>query len=232
MAVDEQGDDRPAPAAGRIRTAWSRRPPARVAREMILMVVLGPIVRFLGRPRVTGRSALADLARPVVFAANHSSHVDTPTLLIALPARWRRRTLVVAAADYFYADEVRGAAVSLAFGTIPIERSGGVSEESAARMHRLITQGWCLLLYPEGTRSRDGTLGTLHRGAAALATAHQVPLVPIGLIGTHEVLPKGRSWFRRHPITVRIGEPLAPGGPDDVDALTDRLRAALLALTT
>lgn len=220
---------RRADAAPRYRTAWSRRLPARVLREVLLTCVLGPIVWWLGRPQVRGRSHLVDLAPPVVFAANHASHVDTPTLLRSLPGRWRRRTVVVAAADYFYTDPVRAAAVSLAFGTIPVERDG-VSEVSAARMHRLLARGWNLLLYPEGTRSRDGRIGALYRGAAVLATTHRLPLVPIGLEGTHHVLPPGASLPRRHPVVVRIGAPLTPPF-DDVPALTERLGDALRELS-
>lgn len=220
---------RSAGAPPRYRTAWSRTLPARVAREVLLTGVLGPLVWWLGHPQVRGRANLVDLAPPVVFAANHASHADTPTLLRSLPARWRRRTVVVAAADYFYKDPLRAAAVSLAFGTIPVERDG-VTEASAARMHRLLARGWNLLLYPEGTRSRDGRLGPLHRGAAVLASAHRLPLVPIGLAGTHQVLPPGASIPRRHPVTVRIGAPLTPPF-DDVDTLTKRLADALRELS-
>lgn len=220
---------RPVGDPPRYRTAWSRRLPARVLREVLLTGVLGPVVWWLGRPQVRGTSHLVDLAPPVVFAANHASHVDTPTLLRSLPGRWRRRTVVVAAADYFYKDPVRAAAVSLAFGTIPVERDG-VTEVSAARMHRLLGRGWNLLLYPEGTRSRDGSIGTLHRGAAELATTHRLPLVPIGLAGTHGVLPPGASVPRRHPVVIRVGAPLTPPF-DDVEALTGRLADALRDLS-
>jgi 1-acyl-sn-glycerol-3-phosphate acyltransferase len=82
----------------------------------------------------------------------------------------------------------------------------------------LLDKRWNLLLYPEGTRSRDGSRGKLHSGAAVLAAAHDVPILPIYVSGTREAMPPGRSWprrlragrpFRRQPICVRFGPPIS-----------------------
>jgi 1-acyl-sn-glycerol-3-phosphate acyltransferase len=88
---------------------------------------------------------------------------------------------------------------------------------AADHLHRLLSQRWNLLLYPEGTRSRDGSRGKLHSGAAVLAAAHDVPILPIYVSGTREAMPPGRSWprrltagrFRRQPICVRFGPPIS-----------------------
>src|SRR5215218_3374415 len=82
--------------------AWARRAPARALRELVLMGVLGPLMDLYTRRRVLGREHFDGLRAPVVFVANHSSHMDTPATLRALPRAWRRRTVVAAAADYFY----------------------------------------------------------------------------------------------------------------------------------
>jgi 1-acyl-sn-glycerol-3-phosphate acyltransferase len=146
--------------------------------------------------------------------------MDTPTILRALPRPWRQRTAVAAAADYFYRKRWVAAAVSLLFSTVPISRRGGGMDEGAAdHLHRLLRKRWNLLLYPEGTRSRDGARGKLHSGAAVLATQHDVPILPIWVSGTREAMPPGRSWprrwsagmfLRRHPICVRFGPPIQP----------------------
>jgi 1-acyl-sn-glycerol-3-phosphate acyltransferase len=172
------------------------------------------------RRRIEGREVFSGARPPVVFVANHSSHMDTPTILRALPRAWRQRTAVAAAADYFYRKRWVAAAVSLLFSTVPISRRGGGMDNGAAdHLHRLLRQRWNLLLYPEGTRSRDGSRGKLHSGAAVLAAAHDVAILPIYVNGTGDAMPPGRSWpkrwraglfLRRHPICVRFGPPIRP----------------------
>ena len=210
-------------------TSWARRIPARIVRVIALFSAVTSVRVLTGRARFVGREHLERVDVPVVLAANHSSHLDTPFILSALPLRHRHRTVVVAAADYFYADWLRATFVSLMFGTIPVERDEGASSESTARMHRLLETRWNLLLYPEGTRSRDGDIGELHLGAARFAIEHEIPLVPIGVTGTHASLPPGSWWPRRSNIVVRMGSPLQPAG--DAQELTARLDAALRALT-
>ena len=210
-------------------TSWARSVPARVVRVVALFCAVTAVRVLTGRARFAGREHLERVDVPVVLAANHSSHLDTPFILSALPLRHRHRTIVVAAADYFYADWLRATLVSLLFGTIPVERDQGASSESTARMHRLLDTRWNILLYPEGTRSRDGAISELHLGAARFAIEHDVPLVPIGVTGTHDSLPPGSWWPKRSHIVVRIGAPLLPAG--DADELTARLAASLHELT-
>lgn len=196
---------------------WARCAPARLARETILSGVLAPMMAWYVRRRTEGRDVFDGLRHPVIFVANHASHMDTPAILRALPRAWRQRTAVAAAADYFYRKRWVAAAVSLLFSTVPISRRGGGMDKGAAdHLHRLIRQRWNLLLYPEGTRSRDGSRGKLHSGAAVLAAAHDIAILPIFVSGTREAMPPGRSWprrlragrLRRQPICIRFGPPI------------------------
>ena len=205
--------------------AWARSAPARVVREVVLMGVLGPLMDLYTRRTVLGREHLDGVEPPVVFVANHSSHFDTPALLRALPRRWRRRTAVAAAADYFYAKRRLGWTVSLFFGTVPVARDGrGLDEDSTAHIKGLFEQGWSLVMFAEGTRSRDGSVGKLRSGAAVLAAQHQLALVPVHVSGSHDVMPVGRYWmkfqpgFKRHPVEIDIGRPIRP---DDAEHRTD-----------
>src|SRR5919109_600613 len=102
--------------------AWARSLPASAVRSAIVRGVFGPLVGAFGRPKVSVLQDLDSLEPPFILPANHSSHMDTPALLLALLAPLRRRTLVVAAADYFYKNRLVGGLVSLALGTVPLER--------------------------------------------------------------------------------------------------------------
>jgi 1-acyl-sn-glycerol-3-phosphate acyltransferase len=212
-------------------TEWARRPVARAVREVIVKKVLSPAIDHYTDTRISGEEAFGSLAPPVLLVSNHSSHLDTPIILKSLPKDWRRRTAVVAAADYFYKNRTVALLVSLAFGTIPIERAR-LSRDSAELIDRLITGGWNLLMYPEGTRSRDGSMGRLRSGAAFLAVEHSVPALPLYVEGTHEAMPPGRGWPKHHRVTLHVGSPLRPIAGEDHRAFTKRLQQSLDAMVT
>ena len=209
--------------------SWAFGSAARTVRGWILCCALGPIVDHYTRPTVVGSERLSEVEQPVILAANHSSHIDTPLLLQALPPEWRRRTVVAAAADYFFRNRLLAWSVSLVFGAVPIERHVR-TRDAAEGLGALVRSKWNVLVYPEGTRSRDGRLGALRTGAARLALELGVPIVPIRLHGTHDAMPPGRWWPRHHRVTVVFGEALRPHDGEDHRALTARLTKAIAAL--
>jgi 1-acyl-sn-glycerol-3-phosphate acyltransferase len=218
-------------AAGQLDLPWARSWLAGVARENFLRFVLGPMMDFYARRRATGREKLSALKGPVILVANHASHMDTPVILSALPRKLRKRTAVAAAADYFYKNRLVASLVALIFNTVPIERRGGGMSKDGSHLDTLLDQGWNLLLYPEGTRSRGGIPGRVRRGAAVLAAAHNLSIVPIRVTGTGETMPPGRLWPKRlhgkvlpkrHRIEVSFGEPIRPTG--DATALIERVQ--------
>ena len=193
------------------------------------MGVLGPLMDLYTQRRVSGREHFHGLRAPVVFVANHSSHMDTPAILRALPRAWRRRTAVAAATDYFYAKRRLAYTVSLFFGTVPMARDGRGVDASTTHLQRLFAECWSLVMFAEGTRSRDGRVGRLHSGAAVLAARYGLAMVPIHVSGTHEVMPVGRYWMRRepgrrHPIEIRFGAPIHVVGVEDPGDLMERVR--------
>jgi 1-acyl-sn-glycerol-3-phosphate acyltransferase len=153
-------------------------------------------------------------------------------ILSALPRNLRKRTAVAAAADYFYRNRVVASLVSLIFNTVPIERKGGGGmAKNGSHLDKLLDQGWNLLLYPEGTRSRAGAPSRVRRGAAVLASAHNLAIVPIRVTGTAAAMPPGRMWPKRlhgkllssrHRIEVSFGEPIQPSA--DTAALIERVQ--------
>jgi 1-acyl-sn-glycerol-3-phosphate acyltransferase len=195
--------------------------------------VLNPVMNYYTARRATGKEKLSSLKGPVILVANHASHMDTPVILSALPRKLRKRTAVAAAADYFYRNRLVASVVSLIFNTVPIERKGGGGlSKDGSHLDTLLDQGWNLLLYPEGTRSRSGGTGRVRRGAAVLAAAHNLSIIPIRVTGTAEAMPPGRLWprrlqgarvSRRHRITVAFGEPIPPNG--DTAALIERVQS-------
>jgi 1-acyl-sn-glycerol-3-phosphate acyltransferase len=212
-------------------TEWARGRAAGAVREAILLGVLSPLLDLYTRGQVLGREQLDGVDGPVLFVANHSSHVDTPAILRALPGPWRRRTAVAAAADYFYRVPWLAHVVSLAFNTVPVERKGEAG--GAAQLIELLDGGWSLVVFAEGTRSRDGKVGRLRSGAALLAAERGLPIVPVHVAGTHALMPPGKRWMRRVrgrlPISVRFGAPIHPGPDEHRTEVMERVRQFLEA---
>jgi 1-acyl-sn-glycerol-3-phosphate acyltransferase len=225
------------PEAADLDIAWTRTSWCSRARGVLICGVLGPLMDLYTRRRLVARERLADLTGPVVFVANHNSHMDTPLLLRALPGRWRRRTAVAAATDYFYDKRLKALSASLAFGTVPLDRSSGagVGSRQTAHLDRHIRDGGSLLMFPEGTRSRDGRVGRLRSGAALLAAAHRVPIVPIYVSGTGDAMPRGHRWMvlkggrpgARHRIEIRFGSPIVPRRGERPSEVMERVRLFL-----
>jgi long-chain acyl-CoA synthetase len=179
--------------------------------------------------RVVGREHLADLPGPLLFAANHVSHMDTPAALRALPRTWRERTAVAAAKDYFFTRRLRGFCVGLAFNAFPMSRSASV-RPPLTQFGYLAERGWSILFFPEGTRSPNGNLLPFKGGIGVLAVELGVPVVPIRTRGLERVLPKGTSWPRRASVEVRFGAPLSFAPGTDYDQATEAIERAMHAL--
>jgi 1-acyl-sn-glycerol-3-phosphate acyltransferase len=219
-------------AAPQLDIPWARSSIAGLVRAGVLRFVLRPLMNLYTRRRATGRDKLSRVKGPVILVANHTSHIDTPVILAALPRRLRRRTAVAAAADYFYRNKLLASAVSLVFNTVPIERKGGgLGKQAAGHLDRLLDEGWSLLVYPEGTRRGSGP-GRARKGAAVLANRHHLPVVPIRVTGTRAVMPPGRAWpkrlrgkmvSKRHRVQVSFGEPINPA--DDAGAVIERVQS-------
>ena len=168
---------------------WSRRYPVRLARAMVMDNVARPAARMLAPATVRGLEHLARVEGPVIFAANHASHVDTPLLLTTLPVGFRHRTVVAAASDYFFDRTWKAVLWSFALAAIPIERSK-VNRRSGDTAAELLGDGWNLVIFPEGGRSPDGWTQQFTGGAAYLARRTGRPVVPVYLHGTRHLLPK------------------------------------------
>lgn len=221
--------------AARRRPREPRRTPPRVGlytsrlhramRVLPQRVLLRGVVCAVTTMTVDGVDNVRDLRAPFVLVANHSSHLDTGVLVSQLPYRITRHLAVGAAADYFYRRWWIKAATSLFFNTYPIERSATGKRRERGLSQQLLRADVPILLYPEGTRTRDGALGPFSPGAAVLCSMVDVPCVPVALIGTHEAMPVGRPWpvRGRPPVHVLVGRPIRRRASESPHEFNDRI---------
>ena len=181
----------------------------------ILKVVLSPVFFLLWRVKVEGREHVPAHG-PAVLAANHQSFCDS----FFLPLVLRRRVTYVAKAEYF--DNWRTAWFFRAAGQIPMSRGGGDASQRALDTAMGVLDGGGLLgIYPEGTRAPDPRLHKGHTGVARLSLGCDVPIIPVGIVGTRAVQPPGSNLMRPfHAVTVRFGPPLAYEHDGDASVTT------------
>lgn len=169
-------------------------------------IFLYPILNFnMSEIQIEGLENLDTLEGPAIFVANHRSHADTAVILYALPNRLKRRLAIAAAQDYFYKNKVLGLCVTAVLNTFAFDRTNARKALIAAR--QFLKAGNSLLIYPEGGRSSR----SFKRGFAMLAAQEGLPVVPIAISGTHEMLPKGTFFPKRASIRIVFGEPVVPG---------------------
>jgi 1-acyl-sn-glycerol-3-phosphate acyltransferase len=127
--------------------------------------------------------------------------------------------------------------VALGLGAIAVERRRA-SRQSIRALRGLLTEGWNLVVFPEGGRSPDGRLRRGKRGIAHLAAAAGVPVVPVGVLGTFAAMPVGYLWPRRGQLEIHFGLPLLPNGSELNSAgsaglrdATEGIMASIQALT-
>ena len=192
----------------------------------LVAVVLRPPVRRGLRWRVEGVERIAAHG-PVLLASNHLSYFD-PIAVANLTDLAGRRVRFLAKSELF---ENRILAAGLRrMGQIPVERGTGDAAALDAAAAAL-QAGRCVHVFPEGTISDDLDPMAGKTGLARLARAAGVPVLPVGLWGTHRVMPpKGRKAERfRTPVTVVVGEPIPVGPTANPRETTDRIMAGICA---
>jgi 1-acyl-sn-glycerol-3-phosphate acyltransferase len=158
-------------------TKWGRSPGIRAVRNLIHGAFLVPYTRYLSTLEVRGLEKIRGDG-PFIFVANHTSNMDTPLVLAALPAKIRRHLVVAAAMDNFFMDSGRAFRTVLVFNAIPIDRHK-VNRRSAQIALDLVQENWNLLIYTEGGRSPDGDLHEFKGGAAYLAERSMSTVIPM-----------------------------------------------------
>lgn len=222
---------------------WNRAWWARGLRRVALPGLWLPLTYHYARVQVTGQQNLAALHGPVLFAANHQSHLDTPVILGALPARYRHRIAVAMWKEYFDArynpqryrrrtrllNNLTFWLVTIFFHAVVLPQTEAGAGQSLRHMGELVSQGWSILLFPEGERTERGDIRPFLPGIGFMAARLQVPVVPICLHGLDRVLHRHAKWPRRGPVEVSIGTPLHLTG-ENYPALAAQVEQAVRAL--
>jgi long-chain acyl-CoA synthetase len=218
------------------RWPWSA--PVRWLRVAFLECVSIPLTRLLLGPRIVRPRALAP-RKPLLIVANHVTAYDLPLVLAALPARIRRHTAVAMASGLLtgwrHARAERHAwfrpltplaywLVTALFNVFPLPQGAGF-RRSFAHAGAAMDHGMSVILFPEGRRSADSTLGAFQSGIGLLARESAASVLPVATIGLGEIKQRKQRWFRPGTVTIRVGDPMTMGTGETPQEFTARLEA-------
>ena len=223
--------------------SWNRALPFRILRAIALPGFLLPLTRVFAWITVEGLQNLRDVKGPVIFAANHQSHMDGPVILAALPGKLRRRVAIAMAKEFFKAhffpegysrgkrfirslEYYLSAAV---FNTFPLPQREAGARQTLRYVGELISSGLSLLIFPEGKRTDHGEIAPFRPGVGMMASRLNVPVIPVRLEGIDRVLHQTWKMAKPGPVKVIFGAPMHLSGDDYVD-LTAQVETAVRKL--
>jgi long-chain acyl-CoA synthetase len=220
--------------------SWNRAWWAQAVRRVSHPTWLLPLARVLAWVNVEGLEHLDTLEGPVIFASNHQSHLDTPAILWALPRRWRYRVAVAMAKEFFKAhffpkqftrrqrltNGLNYYLSSLFFNAFPLPQREAGARQTLRYIGDLVTDGWSVLIFPEGKRTEAGEINSFRPGIGMIGAKLQVPVVPVRLEGLDKVLHQKARMATPGRVRVAFGAPLALQG-DDYAALAGRVEEAV-----
>ena len=207
---------------------WNRAWPVRVVRRFSLATWILPLARLFAHTRVEGLDHLANLDGPVIFASNHQSHMDVPVILSALPGRWRAHLAPAMLKEFFaahfhpkdhtwrqwFTNSLNYYLACFYFNTFPIPQREAGARHTLRYMGELTSNGWSILIFPEGVRAATDEIKPFRGGVGMIASRLDVPVIPVRLDGLDRVLHP--TWHMVRPGRVRIafGAPLLLRGED------------------
>jgi long-chain acyl-CoA synthetase len=222
---------------------WNRSWPARTIRRLSLPTWILPLARVFARIHVEGRERLHAIDTPVIFAANHQSHMDTPVLMAALPARLRYRLAPAMAKEFFkahffpeeygrkawLANSLNYYLAALFFNAFPLPQREAGARQTLRYIGEVLAQGFSVLIFPEGRRTETGEIDRFRPGIGMIGARLGAPVVPVRIEGLDKVLH--HTWRMARPGRVRVafGAPIQLIG-DDYEALAKRVEDAVKAL--
>jgi long-chain acyl-CoA synthetase len=224
--------------------SWNRRPVVALIRRISLALWILPLARVFAHLRISGLEHLENLQGPVVFAANHQSHMDVPVILAALPGRWRARVAPAMQKEFFKAhffpesygwrDRVKNTLLyhlaAFYFNAFPLPQREAGARQTLQYIGDLTGTGWSILIFPEGARADSGHMLPFRGGIGMIGSRLEVPVVPVRIEGNDRILHP--TWRMARPGDVRIsfGAPLRLRG-EDYAALAAQVEAAVRGLS-
>lgn len=222
---------------------WNQSLPVRALRRVSLPTWVLSISRPWMSLSVEGLEHLEGLDHPVIFAPNHQSHMDTPAVLQALPAKWRYRVSPAMAKEWFKAhffpdqfplgtrlkNTASYLSATIFYNAFPIPQYEAGTRQTIQYIGRLFDQKRSLLIFPEGKRTDWGEIAPFRPGVGLLASKLGVPVVPVRIEGLDKVLSLRASWPTRGPVRITFGAPMRLEG-DNYAELAARVRDAVIAL--
>jgi len=223
--------------------AWNQSRLARAVRRVSLPTWILPLARVFARVHVEGAAHLEGLQGPVLFAANHQSHLDTPAILAALPAAWRYRVATAMAKEFFKAhffpdghsrrqwltNSINYWLAALFFNAFPLPQREAGTRQTLRYAGELLNRGQSILIFPEGKRNPTGHIGRFLPGVGMIASRLGVPVVPVRLDGLDRVLAPDWKMARPGRVRVAFGPPMSLGG-DEYAALAAQVEDAVRRL--
>ena len=229
---------RQAVADNTIYPRWPWRAPTRWLRIAFLECVSIPLTHLLLGPRIL-RPQVTAPRQPLLIVANHVTAFDVPLVLAALPPRIRRHIAVAMAGGLLtgwrHARAERHAwfrpltpiaywLVTALFNVFPLPQGAGF-RRSFAHAGAAMDHGMSVILFPEGRRSADATLGAFQSGIGLLARDSAAPVLPVVMVGLGEIKQRKRRWFRPGRVTIRVGEPVTMEAGETPQEFTARLES-------
>ncbi|HTH01605.1 MAG TPA: AMP-binding protein [Vicinamibacterales bacterium] len=210
--------------------SWSRSTPIRALRRVSLPTWILPLARVFVKLEVRGLEHLERLSGPVIFAANHQSHLDTPVILMSLPARWRYRVAPAMAKEFFkahfypeqfgrkawFTNSLNYYLASTFFNAFPLPQRETGTRQTLRYIGDLFAEGFSLLIFPEGKRTDRGEINRFLPGVGMIASRLDVPVVPVRLDGLDRVLHQSWKFPQRGPGRVTFLPPMLLKGNDYV----------------
>lgn len=200
-------------------------------------VLLLPLLRSFMIKEETGREKFGR-EQPYIFAVNHNSHLDEFAVMPAIVMQSHRKTHFFADRKHWFEGKWFFRLLAWRFKAIPVDRGTGNADEALKQGEEYLSKGHNIIIYPEGTRGSGFKLERGKVGVAKLALWSGAPVVPVGVWGTHVLMPKGDHKPKlKRIVEIKFGEPLTfedlIGKEPDKDALrdiTDRIMHSIAVL--
>ena len=222
---------------------WNRSRLASGVRRASLPTWILPPMRLFAGLEVRGLEHLRDLDGPVIFAANHQSHLDTPAILQALPRKWRYRVAPAMLKEFFAAhfhpdqftwrqrltNSLNYYLASLFFAAFPLPQREAGARQALRYIGEVIDSGYSVLIFPEGRRTDAGEIVAFQRGVGMIASRLSVPVVPVRIEGLEKILHHSWTLPRFGRAKVTFGAPMSLTG-HDYAALAARVEEAVRRL--